>query len=478
MRRAGRLRAIALVLLLAAGSGATARADELDYRAENGGWNGLSELFALARGDGRAIEVGSAIDWDHLGPQDILLLMYPRSDVDPRALRDFVRSGGRLILADDFGRGGPLFAALDIEQRDFSTLKTAPRLWNPDHPNLPIAQVVTRDGELAAGLTEGIDEIVTNYPTVLTSTRHPVIYGFSPTEGVVIAGNLGKGKFVALGDPSLLINVMLGFDGNFHFATQLMRTMAPDQTADRIVVVVQEFQVKGAAPVAPPERPGLAGKVGETLVAFNGFLDEMNDYLAPDRLFRWIVLLLVIPFAIAAALLLSWARGARLDGRWPRPASAAARLDTADLLERYDDGRPTLPWNYPAALVRDDVERRLAGALGEPDPLGQPPVRIIEMLAHRVSAEAAAIAQPLLPRLRALPGRQQNAGAWLGSFITRKQFDTLHDDARALGIAIDRGLAARQAGGLAPPPPQAPHLPPPPPPPPRDPGAPSNPHLG
>ena len=76
MRRASRLLALALPLLLAAGSGAVAiaRADELDYRAENGGWNGLSELFALARGDGRAIEVGSAIDWDHLGPQDIPLL--------------------------------------------------------------------------------------------------------------------------------------------------------------------------------------------------------------------------------------------------------------------------------------------------------------------------------------------------------------------------------------------------------------------
>jgi hypothetical protein len=224
---------------------------------------------------------------------------------------------------------------------------------------------------------------------------------------------------------------------------QLLRTIAPDQAADRVVVVVQEFKVAGTAPVAPPERPGLAGQIGETLLAFNGFLDEMNDYLAPDRLFRWIVLLLIIPFAIAAALLLAWARGQKLDGRWTRPATAATRLDTSDLLARYDDGRPTLPWNYPAALVRDDMERRLSGALGEPDPLAQPPARIVERLHALVSPEAAAMAHALLPRLRALPGRQHNAGAWLGSFISRKQFDVLHDEARALGVAIERGLAAR-----------------------------------
>src|SRR5258708_5710113 len=105
---------VAIALSLAALAPRRAKADESDYRPENPGWNGLSDLFALARTVGLRPEMRAAIEWGELGPDDGLVIVYPRVEPDLARLREFVLRGGRALLADDFGAARPTFEALGL----------------------------------------------------------------------------------------------------------------------------------------------------------------------------------------------------------------------------------------------------------------------------------------------------------------------------------------------------------------------------
>src|SRR5687767_599623 len=72
-----------------------------DYRIDNPGWNGLTDLVALGRGLQLAVSIPERIDWDKLGKGDLVMVLYPRIKLDARDLVAFVGRGGSLVLADD-----------------------------------------------------------------------------------------------------------------------------------------------------------------------------------------------------------------------------------------------------------------------------------------------------------------------------------------------------------------------------------------
>src|SRR5579883_1976714 len=74
-----------------------------DYQVGHQGWNGLSELAALAGGLGCPVEARGALEWDALGGRDVLFFVYPETAPAPEALLGFLAAGGRMVLADDFG---------------------------------------------------------------------------------------------------------------------------------------------------------------------------------------------------------------------------------------------------------------------------------------------------------------------------------------------------------------------------------------
>jgi len=74
-----------------------ARADANDYRPENDGWNGLSAFCALARGMGLQPLAVSTLAWDDLRPGDVLFIVYPRGQLSPDHLVDFVKAAGLLF---------------------------------------------------------------------------------------------------------------------------------------------------------------------------------------------------------------------------------------------------------------------------------------------------------------------------------------------------------------------------------------------
>src|SRR5690606_28722133 len=127
-------------------------------------------------------------------------------------LSTFIQAGGHAVIADDFGESRDALAALGLLRAEVVTPRATRyqdgRAWAPialpkgSHP-------VARD----------IDEVVTNHPAALKQLEGATnVIGFEDA-AVVVAGERGTGRYVALSDPSIFINRMLQFPGNVQLAT-------------------------------------------------------------------------------------------------------------------------------------------------------------------------------------------------------------------------------------------------------------------
>ncbi|HEX2687561.1 MAG TPA: DUF4350 domain-containing protein, partial [Kofleriaceae bacterium] len=99
------------------GVGGTARAagnDGADYDPRSTTWNGMASFVGLAEGMGFEVTPVSSLEWGDLSAEDILVLIYPLQRVDPGRLGAFVKAGGNLVIADDFGEGKDAMQGLGL----------------------------------------------------------------------------------------------------------------------------------------------------------------------------------------------------------------------------------------------------------------------------------------------------------------------------------------------------------------------------
>lgn len=186
-----------------------------DITADNHGWNGLSELLAIAAQEGDTTRL-SRVDVSHLSNEDGLLIVHPVEPLPTGELAKFMRSGGRVAVADDFGAGGRFLATFGMTLRDTDGEPVRALRGNPAWP---IATPL-----VAHALTDGVSALVTNHPRVLYHpTLSPVFELSGDLGAVVLSGAVGGGRLVAVSDASVLINNMLEFEGNRQFARDLVR---------------------------------------------------------------------------------------------------------------------------------------------------------------------------------------------------------------------------------------------------------------
>jgi hypothetical protein len=210
------------------------RAHAEDLAVGEHGWNGLSKLLELARADGPVL-TPEQIDVEALGASDALLIVHPTSTLPTAELASFLRRGGRLAVADDFGTGRSLFAlfGMGVHAPNPDGLRTL-----RDNPALPVASPV-----VGHALADGVDALVTNHPQVL---HHPLlapIFAFGGSAGtasaqgaVVLSGAVGQGRLVAIADASVFINNMLEFRGNRVFAHNLVRFLRGSVPQTRLII--------------------------------------------------------------------------------------------------------------------------------------------------------------------------------------------------------------------------------------------------
>jgi hypothetical protein len=187
-----------------------------DYDPESREWNGLSELVAIGEGLGIDVRVSDRLDVGTLSPIDAVMIVYPRNDLPLSGIAAFLRDGGRLALLDDFGRGDELLGVYQIG-RVQARLPAAAHVRQNE--NLPIAPATARHT-----LTEGVTALVANHPTTLSHDELDALFAFDGVgHALVLAGAVGDGRLVAIGDPSIAINNMLEFRDNRRFVENLFR---------------------------------------------------------------------------------------------------------------------------------------------------------------------------------------------------------------------------------------------------------------
>lgn len=206
-----------------------------DFAGDSPAWNGASTFVSLAREQARVL-TPNRVRLDDLAAGDALFLLGPEAALPEDSLVDFVRRGGRLVIADDFGSGARLFARFGMTVSRPTTTE-APRVRGES------ALLVARPF-FTHPLTEGVGVVVTNEPVLLEHPRLDPLVGLDEGgPGLVLTGIVGQGRVVAIGDPSLFVNAMMELRGNRKLAENIVRFVTEGTPPKRLVVAL------GAAPV-------------------------------------------------------------------------------------------------------------------------------------------------------------------------------------------------------------------------------------
>lgn len=418
---------VAALLVLAA---AEARAADADYDPRSTAWNGMASFVGLAEGMGFSVTPVASLEWSDLSSEDILVLIYPLQRVDPARLGAFVQAGGNVVIADDFGEARDAMQGLGLLRAEVDTPRAA--RYYDGRPWAPIA-TARGDHPLAAD----VGEVVTNHPAALSRVEGAtVVVGFD--EGaVVVAGERGSGRFVAIADPSIFINKMLMFPGNIRLATNLLRYLDRGGRARHVVLL------RGDVPMYGEPRPYIddarAGELGRSIADLNFWLSERRAWLLTPGAMKALAVGLAAALLLLALFALPVRRGPRIDGAWLRFGRPARRDEPHAVVgqaEHAGGGSLVL-----ACVLRDEIQRLLADAVGKPEPLYTlPEAQLLGELSRARGPDAGAALARVYRRLRALPSRGQAAAPWSAAHLARRDFDTLYRDAaelcRTLGAAL------------------------------------------
>jgi hypothetical protein len=321
------------VLLLTALVPLHAAAAPFAVRGED--WEGLSQLVRLAEseiGTQRVVVVDSR---DHAAPavlrlqdlkrEDALLIVHPERPLDVDELAGFMRAGGRLVLMDDYGTGDELLARFGIRRvpmpvRPAEMLRSNPSLAVAEPASghaavRDVAHVVTNH---ATGLAHpGLSKLLVVHAAHATGSEEPDVL-------LALAGAVGEGRLIAVGDASLGINSMLRFPGNRALCSALVRYATEDDAwgarAGKLYIVANDFETTGSFGGVS----GVSGVLGEARHALALTVDTLRHPGMPP-LAAYTLAILV---GLGVVLWTSTRAGKthrRVVPRYVRPVSPAAQ---------------------------------------------------------------------------------------------------------------------------------------------------------
>jgi hypothetical protein len=252
--------AIAVVLLIIS-MAAPVVSSSADFSIFNSGWNGTSKLAILTYKAGKFVpdfqvkSTGTDITITQLGLDEIsldpatsaLVVIGPGktfTSSEGQIVGDFVRNGGELLLADDFGTGNSLLTAMGAVSQFSNQLVMD--LSFEKQPEFSVVYDLRPDPS-----TRNVSTLLLNYPSSLTiGGGTEVIASSSIASWLDTNGNrlqewgeprgpfpvaareyLGTGEILLLSDPSVLINGMAGQMDNGIFGANLIDEVCNGRTA-------------------------------------------------------------------------------------------------------------------------------------------------------------------------------------------------------------------------------------------------------
>ncbi|MGH7296042.1 MAG: DUF4350 domain-containing protein, partial [Polyangiaceae bacterium] len=235
---------LACIAALLAGPSAAGR--PFDPRGED--WEGLSRFIKLAGDElgAQHVVVTSRLDLGTLKRTDGILIIHPERPLDVDDLSAFMRAGGRLVLLDDYGEGDGLLARFGIRR---VPLPMRPAEMLRGNPSFAIAEPAS-----AHPAVRDVSRVVTNHATGL---EHPalspvlVVRGDGEPDVILgLAGAVGQGRLLAIGDASLGINEMMRYPGNRALCAALVRYVTEDDSwgprDGKLYVLTNDFDLVGS----------------------------------------------------------------------------------------------------------------------------------------------------------------------------------------------------------------------------------------
>jgi hypothetical protein len=337
---------------------AMAQSGDADFALRGGRWNGIAQLVVVAEEAGVVLDTPRELDLGSLRPEDGLLIVHPTEELPRASLAAFLRAGGRVAVADDFGEASSFLELYGIVRRRHEPGPEA--LLLRGNPGLPLASPGT-----GHPLTEGVRALVANHPSSLRHAELEPVLVLEGEHALVLAGAVDEGRLVAIGDASLFIDNMLRYRDNRRFAANLLRYLDGDR-GGRVLLVTPTTELSGSYGDA-------RGNPLERLDAW--LLDAAKADLPPSALqiLAWVLVGIGLVFAIsglprkmpygAAALGLEAARGGGLAGRVAFFARRPKDLVHPALVYKYElevelvrrlslEGQPLLRDVLEAARVR------------------------------------------------------------------------------------------------------------------------------
>ncbi|QLH76884.1 DUF4350 domain-containing protein [Halosimplex rubrum] len=204
-------------------------------------WEGTSELRTIADGQGaEPVIIQNTTSYDVVNESATVgVILSPESQYtqsEATRIGQFIRSGGTLIIAEDFGdESNQLLSRIGVDARVDGRLLRDERFHDAS-PSMPVVSD-TQESSYTEGVTQmtlnrgtsvrpnGADVLAysSNY-SYLDENRNGELDDSEVLEqrAVATVESLGSGEVVLISDPSIFINAMLERDGNRAFARNLM----------------------------------------------------------------------------------------------------------------------------------------------------------------------------------------------------------------------------------------------------------------
>jgi hypothetical protein len=425
--RTGALAVVALLALApaaAAQPGGGARTEIPDYDPYSSAWNGLAAFVGLAGGMGYEVKPMAALQWDDVGAEDILVLLYPLRRVDPDRVDAFVRAGGHVIIADDFGDSRDAITRFQMLRAEV-TAPAADR-YHEGRTFAPVARTLAPGHPIATQ----IKDVVTNHPATLGRIEGATaVIGFSADQAIVVAGERGTGRFVVVSDPSVLINLMQEFEGNAQLAANMLRWLDRRGRARSVVIV------RGDVPMYGDPKPFIddagAGRFGRAVSDLNEWLGSRQAWMLTPVAMRVIAAVMALVLVTLVVLAMPFRRQASADGSWLRFLRPGRRDAPDKLIAAAETGAESML--VAASVLRDVTQAALARTVDRADPLyTMSEAELVRAVRSARGPAAADQVARVYKRLRALPSRSQAAAPWGGGELPRRDFDRLYTDVAEL----------------------------------------------
>ncbi len=334
-----------------------------DFSIFNSGWNGTSDLAVSTyklgkfsptfevKSTGTEMQVAQVgLDRISLDPVASALVeigpTVPFTDSDGNIVGSFVRQGGTLLLADDFGTGNSLLTKMGATSRISG--KLAMDLAFDKKPQFPVLFDLR-----PSPLTRNVSTVLLNYPSSLTidaATTTPVAYtsvaswldtdnngqrGLEEPSGpfvIMAQERLGNGTIVLLSDPSVLINGMGRYLNNSILKQNILSVLCTGRSA----VLFDESHRDYFDPVAITMKftgsvsPTAKGAV--TVLAFILILWIATDYV--DKALALVIHQLRALYSWSVRMIFSWRKPA------PPPAKITLEQIEEEVKGKHPDWRP------------------------------------------------------------------------------------------------------------------------------------------